>query len=207
MILKKSEDKIKEKLEELRVDLDFCLKFSKNDPLVHQAKKQFYMINSKFDSFKDILSKKFNPDEITYGRFYSTAEQTHGAVLDNLEKVVLSFKILKDIDLDYLESRYDDLKNKIDSEKALDYDFKEFKAIQERIDLRESKFREIDNILSKNEEAMTEMNKISLTLSDIKTNEGRSSRDLEHTLTELSNLANNARLYEINNYNGGLNDH
>lgn len=197
MLSKRAEDNIRNKLDELNHDLDLCLDFSDNDPLVMQANKQFRMVNDKFNSFKDILSKKFNPDELTYGRFYTTAEQTHGAVLDNLEKVVLSFKVLKDIDLEYLETRYDELKKRIDSNTAEDFDKKEFESIQERIDMREKKFYEIDSILSKNEEAMTEMNKINLKLSEIRTHEGRSHQDLDDTLVELNNLANTASQYEI----------
>lgn len=195
---KQAEENIKRKLNDLDKELDVCLDFSDNDPLVMQAKKQFRMVNDKFRSFKDILGKKFSPNELTYGRFYNTAEQTHGAVLDNLERVVLSFKALKDIDLDYLENRYDELKKRIDEDKAEDFDKKEFESVQERIDMRERKFYEIDSILSKNEEAMTEMNKINLKLSEIRTHEGRARQDLDETLGELSNLANTASQYEIN---------
>ena len=194
---KKAEEITKSKLSELDKDLDYCLNFSDNDPLVSQAKKQFQMINDKFNSFKDILGKKFSPNELTYGLFYTTAEQTHGAVLDNLEKVVMSFKVLKDIDLDYLESRYDELKQRIDKNMAEEFDKTEFNSVQERIDMREKKFYEIDSILSKNEEAMAEMTEINLKLSDLRTQEGRSNQDLDATLRDLDNLAKNASQYEL----------
>ncbi|MDB4330136.1 hypothetical protein N9948_00190 [bacterium] len=192
-----AEERTKNKLSELKSDIDYCLDFSDNDKLVVQANKQFDMVNNKFDSFKEILNKKFDPNELTYGRFYTTAEQTHGAVLDNIEKVVLGFKALKDIDLDYLEEKYDELKKIIDDKTAEKFDKEEFEAIQGRIDLREKKFYEIDEVLSKNEMAMTELNNITCKLSEIKTHEGRSKQDLEKTLSDLTNLADSARKYEV----------
>jgi hypothetical protein len=173
------------------------LDFSDGDKLVTQANKQFEMVNNKFNSFKEILNKKFDPNELTYGRFYMTAEQTHGAVLDNIEQVVMNFKALKDIDIDYLEERFDDLKKIIDENKAEKFDEEEFEAVQGRIDLREKKFFEIDEILSNNEKAMTELNTITFKLSDLKTHEGRAKQDLEQTLLELKDLAKSASRYEV----------
>jgi len=134
---------------------------------------------------------------LTYGRFFTTAEQTHGAVLDNIDQIVLSFKALQDIDLDYLEDRYDELEALIKKNSAEDYDKEEFEAVQQRIDLRENKLIDIDKTLSKNEKAMTELNKITFKLSELKTTEGRSNQDLEKTLEDLTNLAESARIYEV----------
>lgn len=198
MLKKRASDRTRKKLEQMEESIDDCIVFSENDPLVVQSKQQFKMINAKFDTFKKILGKKFDPNEITYGRFFTTGEQTHGAVLDSLERIVLSFEALKDIDLEYLEGRYDELKKIIDGGKAEEYDKKEFKTIQARIDLREKKFFEIDETLSNNEEAMTELSNIIIKLSEMKTHEGRSKLDLEQTLKDLNYLANSVSRYEIN---------
>jgi hypothetical protein len=195
---KKITEQKNKKLKELKSDLDYCLKFTGKDKYVVQARKQYDDINNKFSSFEKLLVKKFNPNELTFARFMETAEQTYGAILDNLETIVLSFIALKDVDLDYLENRYEELKKVINSKQSENFDLEEFQAIQTRIDSREQKFYEVDEILSKNEKALTELQNLSFQLSSVKTYEGRAKQDIDKTLQELLNLIQSVHKYKIN---------
>lgn len=224
-INKLSEERTKKKLDDLKKDLDSAhngdcspngdfVDFStylrglsrrkkqdgvtdNKDKLMGQASKQFDLINKKFSSFKEILNKKFNPNELTYGRFYTTAEQTHGAVLDNLERIVLANKVLKDIDFAYIQERREELQKTINSGKAKDFDIQEYEAVKNREELVNKKIYEIDEILSNNEKAMTELNSITFKLSELKTSSGRSTQDLEKTLEDLVILSKSTGKYEL----------
>lgn len=194
---KDAQKKQQKKLDDLEKDIINCLKFTNNDKYVKQTHKQFITIGEKFKTFQQILLKKFDSKELTFTRFFSTAEQTYSAILDNIELSVTSYIALKDIDIDYLEEKFVELKKQIESGESEKFDLEEFKAIQDRIDLRESKFSEIDEILSKNEKAITELDNLSFNLSSTKTYAGRAKQDLDKTLEDLINLINSVNKYKI----------
>jgi hypothetical protein len=52
--------------------------------LGERAAAQLGHIQERFSSFQGLLSQKFNPSEITYGRYLAAAEQTYLSILDNL---------------------------------------------------------------------------------------------------------------------------
>jgi hypothetical protein len=186
----------KNKLKKLEEEIKDCVDFTGGFEFAVQTQEQFENVRVKFDKFREILNKKLYSNELSYGEFYNTSEQVCGAVLDNIEKIVLSLNAVDGIDIDYLERRFDEIEDRKKAKKDSPHDHDELKAIQESIDLREKKLDEIDKMLSSNERALTELDKITFKISEIKTRKGHSNRDLDDTLNDLSSLTQIAGQYE-----------
>lgn len=189
----------KEKMNDLKKGLYKCLEITNEDDCAKQALIQFVQIQEKFTLFNEILLKKFSPTEVTYGRFYSTAEQVYFVVLDNLDKFILNIETTDSFDLDYLEERYDSLEKKIKENVAEPSEEREFENVQKRIDLREDLLCEIKELLSQNEHALTQMDETSVKLSRIQTKRGRANdSQFEDTIKNLQDLADRAKNFNRN---------
>src|SRR3989344_5331581 len=71
-------------LENLQAELEDCRSVNGGEGYANQALGQFAELKEKFDAYCDILGKRFNETEITYGRYRGTAEQLYLAAIDNL---------------------------------------------------------------------------------------------------------------------------
>jgi hypothetical protein len=71
-------------------------------------------------------------------------------------------------------------------------------AIVERRELRKKQEESIRGALEFNEKALTEFDRVSAALSEIRTSKGLSDMGLEASMAELLELANRAKKYSIN---------
>ncbi|MBN2531674.1 MAG: hypothetical protein JXB88_02215 [Spirochaetales bacterium] len=159
-----------------------------------QAVYQFEKIQTKFDNFKRILSEKFNPEEITYGRFFGTTEQLYLSVLDNLEDITNSLATISNIDDDYITERMNYLTGLASPEDA---DKREMTTLTTRKELKQKSLEQINELLTINEEAMTQIDISMTTISRTKTKMGRASMDMEVARQDLEELINRTKKYSI----------
>lgn len=179
-------------LELLNKDLEGLTRIKSLKIYAGQAVKQYKMIDSKFSNFKKIIEDKFDAHEITYGRFMGTAEQLYLSVLDNLESILNRLETIKNIDSDYIETRLSHLNNLTRPEPA---DEREKKTLNVRKKIKEDQLSEINDLLTLNEEAMTQIDLSMSELSAIKTRTERGAMDVETAREELEELINRIKKY------------
>ncbi len=172
--------------------LDECRKINGAEMYADQGKEHFNKIDQKLKNVKDILDLKINESELTYGRFSGAAEQVALTVLDNLKDVVTTLKSAGSIDAVYIKERLQSL-----SESSGNGDLeKQKETLLSRLELRNNQFDKVNNLLTKNEEAMTEMEKISAAVSEWRTDENFSEVDFESAISRLQELAAQAGVYK-----------
>lgn len=159
--------------------------------LGERTAQQLTQISDRFKKFNHLLEQKFSPSEITFGRYYSAAERTFLAVLDNLNRNATSLENLDAIDPNYIEEQLKKLS--IDPSKNRE----EINSFNERKMLREKQTNIVNEILSFNEKAITDFDRVSTALSEIKTQSGHSDVSLDSAMEELTELANRAKKYSI----------
>ncbi len=167
------------------------------EELVQQAKAQFPMLNSKFEGFRSLLADKFAPTEITYGRYLGSGEQLYLSVLDQLNHVVTLFKSIDSSDMAYAKKRMDSLKKNAANLSPDDRD--ELVALEKRVSIVDQCLKDIDVILSRNEEALTALELAKASIASIQTSRGQTSAQLPDTIKDLEDLAQRAKHYAINN--------
>ena len=169
--------------------------FSKLEGLARfskQAELQFDKVREKFDRFKSILIEKLDPGELTYGRFLGTVEQLYLSVLDNLESVTLSLETMQSIDVDYIRYRLEELNRLAGLEQA---DKDEIATLEERMRLRETQREKVNQLLTVNEQAMTQIDLSMSGIAEARTKAGRASVDMEFAREELVKLIDRTKNY------------
>jgi hypothetical protein len=159
-----------------------------------QAVKQFEKIQSKFNSFKKLLSEKYNAKELTYARYLGTAEQLYLSTLDNLTDIMNTLESVSSIDINYLEDRFRLLEN---LKNPQDADIREVDTLKKRKMLRLNQLEKINELLTLNEEAMTQIDLSMATISVTKTKIGRASMDMETAREELQELIRRTKKYSL----------
>ena len=158
-----------------------------------QGIDQFHDIQEKIGNFRDVLGKKLNAQEMTFSRYIGSAEQVYLSVLDNLEKIAIILKSISTIDVSYLEDRLQALKK---LKTLTEPDEEEKKTLLERQKLRDDKLQEVNVLLTENEQAMTEIEKATVSLVSI--TRSRANVDMETARKQLEELASRAHQYASN---------
>ncbi|MBN1699718.1 MAG: hypothetical protein JW881_19545 [Spirochaetales bacterium] len=159
-----------------------------------QAVKQYEKIRAKFDNFKRILSEKFDVSELSYARFFGTTEQLYLSVLDNLEDIMNSLETISNIDDAYIEERLAYLAG---LEKPEEADMREIETLTIRKDLKKDQSEHINELLTINEEAMTQIDLSMSVISRMKTKTGHASIDMESARKDLEDLINRTKKYSM----------
>ncbi|MBF0259326.1 MAG: hypothetical protein HQK62_10890 [Desulfamplus sp.] len=184
--------------ETLQNELKECTSIQGVEDFADQALSHCLKIEEKLHSIKDILKLKVKSGEITYGRFAGAAEQVTLAVLDNLQDIVATIKSSASIDSAYIQKRVKAIeqKGKIAEAVVTEEDIKQKNALLERLELKQQQFARISRLLCSNEEAMTEMEKISAALSEWESQEDFTDTDFESAISRLHELAEQAHQYQ-----------
>ena len=181
-------DKIKAELGELQDGLSDELRQHAS-----QGHSQYRMVKERFGTVKNILDQKLHSGELTYGRYIAAAEHVYLSVLDNLAIVVSQCRSLQSIDLHYIETRMSSLSA---LNNPTDADWKEVKALEERRSLQQQQIEQINRLLSENEIAITEMDKLNAAVAQVKLSRGaKSSRDIDAAIEEMEELAKRVHEY------------
>jgi hypothetical protein len=159
-----------------------------------QAVKQFEKIQVKFTSFKKLLAEKYDVRELTYARYFGTAEQVYLSTLDNLTDIMNTLESVSSIDIDYIKERFDYLNGLSSPEEA---DKREIETLRKRQEIRKQQLEKINELLTLNEEAMTQIDFSLAAISQAKTKLGRASMDMETAREELQELVRRTKKYSM----------
>lgn len=154
---------------------------------------QLKSIRVKLANVQELLGMKLSASEITYGRFLGAAEQVALSVLDNLNTVVGILKSATSIDPQYIHQRLKEL----GAEKAPSSDVQDqLDSLRERLELWNSQLQTVDQLMARNEAAMTEMERISAAVAQWQAGQKFAGSDFESAIKQLHQLALQAHEYE-----------
>lgn len=156
------------------------------DAQVEKALGQLDQASERFAGFRTLLGERFDPGELTYGRYLNAAEQVFLCLLDHLDKAATLFNSLSGIDGRAIEEKLETLTPAEETE---------IRALRERLALRDRMRSELSSLLGFNEKAVTELIQVSTAVAAMNTGRNRASVDLDTAIDELSELAKRAGRY------------
>lgn len=180
-------------IDKIESGLNACCRTKEMKTTAATAIVQLRSIRIKLANVQELLGMKLRTNEITYGRFLGAAEQVSLSVLDNLNTVVGILKSAASIDPHYVQIRLKELAGKPDPSRE-DQDQKE--SLQERLDLWNSQLKHVNQLMARNEEAMTEMEHISAAIAQWQPDRKFAAGDFESAIKQLHALAQQAQEYE-----------
>ncbi len=180
-------------LKSLQGDLKHCTTIVGAEQYGRQGCEQFGRVEKKYNQLKKLLDKRFSSGELTYGSFLGAAEQVYLSVLDNLLKIVALLQSVETIDPEYIDARYKELQA---LNKVTEADEREFEALQKRLDLRTNQTKQVNSLLTENEESMTIMDETIAAIADLQTSKGLGENDLQTAMDHLKEIAGRTKLYK-----------
>lgn len=168
-----------------------------------QLREQFEGANAKYLTFRELLSAKFDPGEITFGRYLKSAEHLYFSVLDEAQNAATSLAGLQTIDLDLVRARTRALKR---VRAPSDAEVKELEALETRLELREKELGHIRELLSTNEQSLTTLALAGTALTRLQTEDGRTALDADTAMQELEELASRTNRYSLAHTRGSDGD-
>lgn len=180
-------------ISQIEIGLKQCARTSELKEKAETGIMQLRSIRLKFANVKELLGMKLRTNEITYGRFLGAAEQVSLSVLDNLNTVASFLKSATSIEPKYIQNRLKEIDSKQTPTKE---DEDQRKSLRERLALWNSQLQKVDQLMAKNEEAMTEMERISAAVAQWQTGRKFAGNDLESAIKQLHALALNAHEYD-----------
>ncbi len=174
-------------LQSLTSDLKQCMQVKGAEQYAEQAQQQYMFIEEKYCTFRTMLDKKLNQGELTYARFLGAAEQVYLGGLDTLRRIVILLQSVSTIDPDYIAERIAELRQRERIEPA---DKREFQTLKKRSTLLQQQLKQVNRLLTDNEESMTIMSQTIATVAQMQTGGGLASMDLETAMENLQELAN-----------------
>ncbi len=176
----------------LRKDLHECRNIKGIETLAIKGEDQFNSIQEKLASIRDLLDIKLKSGEMTSGRFLGASEQVSLSVLDNLKEIVSTMKSMSSIHVDRIRERLQTLEN---ASNLSPHDQKEVQFKAKQLQLWQDQSDKIHGLLLRNEEAMTEMEEISASVANWRTDGHFADSDFESAIARLQELASNAHEY------------
>lgn len=173
-------------LQEIFDDLNGCRIMGGAEKYAEQGLEQFAMIQKKYDTLRNLIEEKIGGGEFELGGIWGASEQVYLGVLDNLKDVVSALRGVDAIDLIYIESRLKQLAKLKDPEPA---DVREVETLKKRRKLRESLLGRANDLLTSNEEALTQMEETAVAVSGIRSDDGFTEIDPQTSMERLRDLA------------------
>jgi hypothetical protein len=156
----------------------------------YSALDQLERLKRKFDAFEQLLRRKLNPNELTFGRYLGMAEQLYLGGLDNLSTIGNIRRGLNAINEEHLERRTE----RLDADSRMtEQEQREFEALERRKELVDKQKEILSTLLAQNETAMTKLDEIAA----MNVGDGRATMDIEHAMLELEELAHRTAEYEV----------
>jgi hypothetical protein len=180
-------------LQTLSADLDAAAKVRGAEQYGRQGQEQFILIEKKYLRLKELLQKKFQVGELTYGSFLGAAEQVYLSVLDNLLKIVALIQSAETIDPEYIAIR---IKNVQSLKIVTEADEREWQALQKQLELREKQLDQVNNLITDNEESMTAMDQTITAIAAVQTGKGLAEVDVQSAVAHLQEIAGRAKLFD-----------
>jgi hypothetical protein len=173
----------------LQDELKQCGDISGAQDYVEQGLEQFTRSKRSYDNFREILEDSFGSGRLDFGRIWGASEQAYLGVLDNLKQIVTILKSLSTIDPDYIDRRL----RQLDLLGHLtDADQREQITLTKRAQVREEQLQRVNEILTRNEEAITGIEEATAALADTRSGDSFSDLDPETSIRQLRELAEKA---------------
>jgi hypothetical protein len=179
-------------LEMLKHQLYKFLEIPGEDQYAEQAIQQFEHIKIRSEEFSELLQNKLNIGELTFSRYLGAVEQVALSIIDNIRQILNTLKSVSHIDERYIDDRLQKL-NALPEKKHADIE--EEKTLFQRQKLRRDQLDKVNELLTYNEQAMTEFDKLTVAVSDMKTDSPLAKSDLETSISDLQQLAQRAKIY------------
>jgi len=191
--LEKMRTELSEQVKQSIYELEDRLNAARAD----SALDQLHRLQQKFTTFEDLLHEKLEETELTFGRYMGMTEQVYLASLDNLKRIADIIKGTSAIDERRVLKRLAQLNKKENLNKT---EQDEVMALQERMELLRTQKEKIQVGLSKNEQAMTKIDKVMAAIAEMNTGgtDKQANMDIEDAMKELSVLAERAKDYNVN---------
>jgi hypothetical protein len=177
-------------LNSLYNDLKKCAGIPGAEDHVSQGLDQFTKIKQSYENLRAVLEQSLGAGRLDYGRIWGASEQAYLGVLDNLRQVVTILKSLVTIDPDYIELR---LRQLGALDKPTDADKREQVTLKKRRDVREEQLQKVNEILSRNEEAITGIEEATAAVATTGNGDTFADVDQETSTDQLRELAQKAR--------------
>ncbi|NVJ58991.1 MAG: hypothetical protein HWE27_01310 [Gammaproteobacteria bacterium] len=186
---KKYLEQVRERIHQASIEKLNQLKSGLKDLNGDHVSEQLNLLQSKFDSFSDILKQRFQEGEMTYLRYRGIAEQVYLSALDNIEDIYIALKSISTID----EAR---IKASIEQNRT-EGNLEKIEALTRRLELLEEQKQRISRLSTDNEKALTEIDKVSVKLAMTRTQKGQAETDLDYAMDELARIADKVNLYKV----------
>lgn len=158
------------------------------------GRDQLQRLKRKYEAFDNLLRRKLNPAELTFGRYLGMAEQLYLGGLDNLASIANIRRGLNVINVAHIEQRAEHLA----SDGHIDeVGRQELEALSRRKALMERQAASITALLAQNEVAMTKLDEVMAAIASLNLGDRRASMDIEQAMLELESLARRSSEYEV----------
>lgn len=185
LLLQALEEKTEQKLANLKESLV-------EHGLEHCA-NQLEQFKQKFEILVDILKTKFDPDQLTYSRYYSIAKEVFLSGIDNLTDILIAQKTLNAIDVEYINRRLKEIDSKDQTSMATQ---KELDALKRSLTSLEQQTGKINLLVAQNETALAQLDEASIAISNISKSKDKEAQiDMENSMKALAELAQRTVLY------------
>lgn len=154
--------------------------------------EQLGSLQERFTALQELLGRKLDPSEMTYGRYLGMTEQVYLAGLDNLRRVADAQKVLNGIDETQVRQRIAALHGDGLDSQAQD---QEIGTLEQRLQLREERQEKMFAWLAENQQAITRIDQAMAAIADMDTAERHAGMQMEQAMQELGRLAARANEY------------
>ena len=161
--------------------------------LAQQAEAQLRLIEKHAENVANVLRSKLSPEEITFKRYMSAADQVYRSVVGNLSIAASLLKSIEAVDPTYIAERLAALRC---AAETTEQNSQEARSLEERSALVSSQIEKLATLISRNEHAMTEFAKLIGALAEMNIVEGRVPVELASALAELESLLSRVKLYD-----------
>lgn len=179
-------------LETIEAELRQCLSIAGAEAHSKQGIEQLEHIQKRLETLQEILADKVDARELISTRYLGVAEQVYLSVLGNLRDLIPILKSAGTIDPDYIFHRLNELQR---LENPVDADREELETLKKRRSLREQQLQRANVLLTRNEEAMTQLDDATAAVANMDTDREQATIDLESAIGELQRLAKVARQF------------
>ncbi len=181
-----------ESTESLEFEKIKALQYSLKELGSEQGYRQIRVLREKIESLNDVLKRRFNSGEFTFGRYLNTARHVYLSAIGNLSDIEVALRSINTVDVLYLKNR---IRKLLSSGHVSDEQSKEIKTLKQRLLLQDQQLKKISKLHTQNESAITGLVNAATALADIHTGEITGSVDVETAMAELEILARQAGKY------------
>ncbi|MDJ0849962.1 MAG: hypothetical protein QNK04_16455 [Myxococcota bacterium] len=148
--------------------------------------EQFQRVHSRQETFTQLLAKKLEVGELTYGRYVGAVDEAYGAIIANLSAVVDRLRSARGSDAELLRERLRSLEQSGDGGAGV---------LRERLELRKGLFDEVAARLAQNETAIAALEHTTARVARMADLERPRAPEVDRVIRDLEDLAELASLF------------